>query len=97
MLAASWSAFERAGMLQAATWHDSVGVPVTSVVMLDAPGTVILADVLSSDYSVLYRVSLWPGVRPQDRIDVGATQYRVREVLPVSDGALARATLVRLD
>jgi hypothetical protein len=98
MLAASWSAFERAGMLQPATWYEALrSEPSAAHVMIDAPGQLLLDGIVSTDWSALYRVDLWPAVRSGDRITQGAMTFEVREVLAVGDGALARAALRRLD
>ena len=97
LLAGSWAAFERAGMTKAAVWTNPVGSSVTTSVMFDAPGSVVLNDVLSTDYVATFRADAWPSVRPGDAVSVAGAAYRVREVLAVGDALLSRATLVRLD
>lgn len=81
----------------AATWRDPTGPAVEAVVLFDAPGALVADDVVTTDYSVLYRVELWPTVRPADVIEVGSTVYRVTQVMQIDDGALARAMLARVD
>ena len=97
-LAASWSAFKAAGMLTAATWTDSdTGTSADADVMLDAPGVVTDDGVVLTAWSIVYVVSTWPAVRPNDRIDIGAAAYAVTDSVPIGDGLLARAALRRLD
>lgn len=93
-LAASWSAFERAGMLTSATWENPTGAAVTSNVMFDAPGALVGDGIVSTDYSIAFRVSDFPTLREQDRVTVGTSLYRVREAMPTGDGLIARAMLV---
>jgi hypothetical protein len=93
-LAASWSAFERAGMLTAAQWENPIGATVTANVMFDAPGALVGDGIVSTDYTIAYRVSDFPTLREQDRVMVGAKLYRVREMMPQGDGLIARAMLV---
>jgi hypothetical protein len=89
-IAASWEAFELAGMLHEATWTPQGGTGTDALVMFDAPGASVIEGVYSADYSVVYRVSDWPNVREGDAITVGAA-YKVREVLALTDGLLSRA------
>jgi hypothetical protein len=86
-LAASWEAFDAAGML-----HDATHNGTPAHVMFDAPGATVIDGVYSADYSVVYRVSDWPSVREGDTIVVG-TSYKVRELLALTDGLLSRAFL----
>jgi hypothetical protein len=92
-LAASFAAFEFAGMLRAATWA-SGGSSVAGQVIFDAPGALPVEGVYSNEYSIVYRVSQWPTVREGDVVTVG-TAYRVREVTAIDDGLLARAFLTK--
>lgn len=70
--------------------------PVTAIVLIDAPGALILDGIVSTDWMVTYRVALWPSVQGGDRVHVGSTIYEVREALALDDGLLARAALRRL-
>lgn len=79
-----------------ATWRNPTGDAVEAVVIFDAPGVLVADNVIATECSVLYRVSLWPTVRERDVIEVAGLEYRVTEMLPIDDGALARAMLARL-
>lgn len=79
-----------------ASWTpEAGGTPTVATVIFDAPGSLILDDVMSAEPSVLYRVADWPTVRERDTVVLGATTYKVRQVMPLSDGAIARALLRR--
>ena len=82
-----------------ASWRSSLPTAsaIEAAVQLDAPGQVLLDGVQTTDWSVLYRVDVWPTVRSGDRITQGSRTFEVSEILAVGDGALSRAALRRLD
>ena len=82
-----------------ASWRGQGGAStaITSVVIVDAPGELLLQDVGAIDYVVTYRQAEWPTVRGGDRVVIGATHYEVRDALPIDDGVIARAALRRLN
>jgi hypothetical protein len=81
----------------AATWTAvATGTPVSGVVLFDAPGAGVLDDITAIDYIVTYRVSQWAAVKPGDTITISAVAYKVREVLPIDDGLIAKAAVKRV-
>lgn len=82
-----------------ATWQrrQPGAAAVAGVVIIDAPGQLLLEGIASTEWSALYRVAQWPSVAAGDRVTVGPTIYEVREVLAIDDGQLARAALRRLN
>lgn len=86
------SFFNAAEFATAASWTAKGGSAVAADVIFDAPGDVVIDGVYSTDYSVLYRTSIWPTVREGDTVTVG-TAYKVRSILVLDDGLTARAFL----
>lgn len=84
--------FNTAEFGTAATWTPKVGAPVSASVIFDAPGDALIDGVYSTEFSVLYRTSLWPSVKEGDTVTVG-TAYKVRSVMVLDDGQTARAFL----
>jgi hypothetical protein len=72
----------------------SGGAPVQGLILLDSPGTNLLDDVTSVEYSCQFRTSVWPAVVPGDVIQAGAASFRVRRADRLDDGAVTRAWLV---
>lgn len=91
----SW-AFDTSEFGSAATWTAQGGSPVAGVVLFDAPGALVLDDVMATDYLITYATATWPTVADRDVVTIGAVQYLVRQVMPLDDGRLARAALKRL-
>jgi hypothetical protein len=80
-----------------ATWTAvATGTPVAGTVLFDAPGADVLADVTAIDYVVTYRVDQWASVRSGDTITISAVAYKVREVMPIDDGLIAKALVKRV-
>lgn len=98
-LARAWRAMKRVGMLRVATLRPRQpgGAPVMADVMWDAPGVSPFEGVQSTEPSIRFRVADWPGAAPQDRAEIGAVIYEIREITPADDGLLASATLRRLN
>jgi hypothetical protein len=89
--------FNASEFATAATWTAvATGAPIAGLVLLDAPGDLVLDDVATIDYGVTFRASEWPAMRERDAVSVGAWLYRVRAVTPIDDGLLVRAALTRI-
>lgn len=66
------------------------------VVILDQPGLVLEdAGVVLQEPTALIPGTQWPGVAVADAIVAGGTDFVVRQVLPVDDGATKRLVLAR--
>ncbi|MCA3180989.1 MAG: hypothetical protein O9345_16065 [Burkholderiaceae bacterium] len=91
--------FDVAEFGSAATWQRKQpgAAAVAGVVIIDAPGQLLLEGIASTEWSALYRVAQWPSVAAGDRVTVGTTIYEAREVLALDDGLLARAMLRRMN
>ena len=68
---------------------------VSALGILDMPGRVIGADgmVISTDYVLTAKASDFGGLRYGDSISVGGVAYKVRETLPIDDGAFVELSL----
>ena len=89
--------FDVAEFGTSATWTAvATGTPVAGAVLFDAPGATVLEDVTAIDYIVTFRVDQWASVRSGDTITIGAVAYKVRGVLPVDDGLMAKAAIRKL-
>lgn len=75
-------------------------------VIFDAPGQDLLAGAINTtEYEVLYRATEFVGMDEGDTLDIELdaaaapgifTEYRVRTITPVDDGALMRARLSKV-
>lgn len=71
---------------------------VTGLGILDMPGQVI-ADgmVINTDYRLTVRTDQFGWLKFDDYISVDGSAFKVREVLPVEDGAMTLLTLAKID
>lgn len=89
--------FDAAEFGTSATWTAvATGTPVAGTVLFDAPGANVLEYGTAIDYVVTYRVDQWATVRTGDTITVNAVPYKVREVMPIDDGLIAKALVKRV-
>jgi hypothetical protein len=66
-------------------------------VIFDAPGSVVDGmDVIASEPLATLPAAQWPDLSPGAHLAIGAAVYKVRQVLPVDDGAFKRAVLARV-
>ena len=81
-----------------ATWStgDDYTDGGTGTVIFDAPGADILGGaVQTTEYQVLYRASEFVGLTRDHTLTIADVCYAVRDVMPVDDGQLMRATLAK--
>ncbi len=66
-------------------------------VIFDQPGSVVDGmDVIATEPLALMASTQWPTLAAGDLLTIGAHGYRVRQVLPLDDGATKRAVLAQV-
>lgn len=69
----------------------------TGKVIFDQPdATIIGGDVISTDYAITFKSSLFLGLKYNDAITVDGDAYTVREVKKIDDGAFSTAALKKV-
>lgn len=87
--------FNAAEFATVATWTPLGGATQTASVIYDAPAEDVLSgQVVGTDYSITMPASVWPGIARDATVTVtGKGTFVVREVRPLTDGALKRLVL----
>lgn len=76
-----FESFKKAGMTRPALWTPAVGGPQQSAdVLFRAPTRDVLSgDATSTDFSIRYPASLFPGLKRGETITVSGAPFKVRE------------------
>lgn len=85
-------------MMGQAVTHTPVatGVPVDGRALFNGPGSVLLGDMLATDYSLRYPAATFPAVKRGDAFTVGGVSYIAREhAQPLLDGAEMHVPLAK--
>lgn len=87
--------FDSAVFATVASWTPLGGATQTANVIYDAPAEDVLSgQVVGTDYSITLPTNVWPGIARDAVVSVtGKGTFVVREVRPLTDGALKRLVL----
>ncbi len=65
--------------------------------IFDMPDQNILSgNVISTEYSLIFKTAVMPSLLSGNRIKVDAIDYKIREVEKIGDGAFSRALLTKV-